>query len=113
MPSCSPVARNYTPVRRGLQAAPFTSTRGSVVAAMVLQKNPGLGQAAVESILKSSALPIPVTGTRNIFDILTTPPAVGSFVNISWDTDCDGAPCDAVGSRLLQVDAAIAATPTP
>lgn len=82
-------------------------------AAMVLQKNPGLDQSAVESILKDSALVMPATGTRNIFDILTTPPAVGSFIDISWDTDCDGTPCDAVGSGLLQADGAIAATPAP
>jgi subtilisin family serine protease len=82
-------------------------------AAMVLQKNPGLGQAQVEAILKGSALAVPATGTRNIFDILTTPPAVGSFIDIGWDTDCDGTPCDAVGSGLLQVDGAIAATPAP
>ena len=30
---------------------------------------------------------------------------------ISWDTDCDGTPCNAVGSGLLQVDKAIAAVP--
>jgi hypothetical protein len=38
---------------------------------------------------------------------------VGSFIDIGWDTDCDGTPCDAVGSGLLQVDGAIAATPAP
>ena len=30
---------------------------------------------------------------------------------ISWDTKCDGTRCDAVGSGLLQVDKALAATP--
>ncbi len=73
-------------------------------AALILQKNPGLTQAQVEWILKSSALPIPASGSRSIFDF--DHPAT-----ISWDTDCDGTPCNAVGAGLLQVDAAIAATP--
>ena len=41
---------------------------------------------------------------QNIFDF-------DHFADISWDTDCDGTPCDPVGSGLLQVDEALAATP--
>jgi subtilisin family serine protease len=75
------------------------------VAAMMLQKNPALTQAQVETILKSTALAIPTSGTRVIFD--NTVPNV----SISWDTDCGGAACNAVGSGLIQADAALAATP--
>ena len=75
------------------------------VAALMLQKNPDLTQAAIESIMKSTALAIPSTGSRAIFDFAA--PAV-----ISWDTDCgDLGPCDPVGSGLIQADGAIAAIP--
>jgi subtilisin family serine protease len=75
------------------------------VAAMMLQKNPALTQAQVETILKSTALAIPTSGTRVIFD--NTVPNV----SISWDTDCNGNTCDAVGSGLIRANAALAATP--
>jgi len=75
------------------------------VAALMLQKNPALKQADVESILKATALKIPTSGTRIIFDN-----AVPN-VTISWDTDCGGTACNAVGSGLIQADAALAATP--
>jgi subtilisin family serine protease len=75
------------------------------VAAMMLQKNPGLTQVEVETILKSTALAIPASGTRIIFDFVTP------NVSISWDTDCGGATCNAVGSGLIRADAALAATP--
>ena len=71
------------------------------VAAMMLQKNPALTQAQVETILKSTALPIPTSGTRVIFD--NTVPNV----SISWDTDCGGAICNAVGAGLIRADAAL------
>ena len=73
-------------------------------AALLLQKNPGLTQAAVENYLKSTALPIPASGSQTILDNT-------SVATISWDTDCDGTPCDAVGAGLLQIDAAISAVP--
>jgi len=76
------------------------------VAALMLQKNPTLTQAQVEGFLKASALSIPPSGTRSVFDISAT-------VSISWDTDCDGTTCDAVGAGLIQADAAIGVTPTP
>ena len=81
-------------------AAPHVAS----VAALILQKNPALTQAQVEAILKSSALPIPVAGSRDIWD--NTVPAT-----VTWDTDCAGTPCDAVGSGLVQADAAISTTP--
>jgi subtilisin family serine protease len=73
-------------------------------AALILGKNPTRTQAQIESTLKSTALAIPNTGTKNIFDF-------DHFANVSWDTDCNGTPCDAVGSGLIQVDDALAATP--
>jgi subtilisin family serine protease len=87
-------------------ATPHTSA----VAALILQKNPALTQAQVETILKSTALPLPAIGSRNVFDIQVNPP-VGAFVTTTWDTDCDGAPCDAVGAGVLRADAALSATP--
>ena len=73
-------------------------------AALLLQADSSLTQAQVENILKTTALTIPSAGTRSIWD--NTQPA-----DISWDTDCDGTPCDAVGAGLLQVDAALASLP--
>ena len=74
------------------------------VAALILQKNPTLTQAQVELILKSSALAIPDTGSRDIWDNTVA-------ATITWDTDCYGVLCDAVGAGLMQADAALAATP--
>jgi len=75
------------------------------VAALLLQKNASLTQAQVESILKSSALAIPAASSRLVFDF-------DHFANIAWDTSCGAlGACDAVGSGLIQADAAIAATP--
>jgi Subtilase family len=78
-------------------------------AAMLLEKSDGLTQSEVETILETSALPIPSTGTRHIYDR-----TVNAFADVSWDTLCEAAgdvPCDPVGSGLLQVDQAIAQTP--
>lgn len=75
------------------------------VAARMLQKNPGLNQAQVESILRSSALPVLASGTRTIFDFSVP------NVQIPWDTDCGGTPCDAVGAGLIRADAAVSVTP--
>ncbi len=74
------------------------------VAALMLQKNPTLDQAQVENILKSSALPIPNSGSQNIWDNTAA-------ATITWDTNCNGDPCDPVGAGLLQADGAIANTP--
>jgi subtilisin family serine protease len=73
-------------------------------AALLLEKDPTLTQAQIENKLKSTALPIPSTGTQHIFDF-------DHFADISWDTDCAGTPCDPVGSGLIQVDAAINSIP--
>ncbi len=75
------------------------------VAALMLQKNPNLTPAQVESILKSSALAVPSSGSKNIWNNTAA-------ATITWDTDCGTAgTCDPVGAGLIQADAAIAATP--
>jgi subtilisin family serine protease len=77
------------------------------VAALMLQKNASLTQAQVESILKTTALAMPASGARTIFDFDTPDVTVG------WDIDCGGTVCDAVGSGLMRADTAVSATPTP
>ena len=81
-------------------AAPHVTS----AAALLLQKDPGLTQADVEAILTSAALPIPPSGSQLILDNTVV-------ATMSWDRDCAGTPCDAVGSGLLQVDAAINSIP--
>ncbi|HKU17468.1 MAG TPA: S8 family serine peptidase [Steroidobacteraceae bacterium] len=83
-------------------ATPHTSA----VAALMMQKNPNLTQAQVEAILKSTALALPATGSRDIFDF-------DHAATITWDTDCDGTTCDAVGAGVLRADVALSATPAP
>ena len=73
----------------------------------MLEKNPALRQAQVETILKSTALPMAQVDARQ--DILQA--FAGIEGPISWDNDCSGAPCDPVGAGLLQADAALAAVP--
>jgi len=63
------------------------------VAALMMQKNPGLTQAQVEGILKSTALPVPP----------------GSVFVFRDGTQTWGA--DATGAGLIQADAALSATP--
>jgi subtilisin family serine protease len=70
----------------------------SAVAAQMLEKNPTLDQAEVESIMKSTALPI-AAGTMSVWDINTN-----SFGTMTWGTD-------ATGSGLILADAAVAAVP--
>jgi hypothetical protein len=50
----------------------------------------------------STALRISKTGSMPFFDF-------DDWSTTSWDTNCDGTRCDAVGSGLLQVDKALAA----
>jgi hypothetical protein len=77
----------------------------AAVAALLLEKDPMLIQSEIEEILKSSALVLPKTGSRDIWDNTVS-------ATITWDTDCSGVVCDPVGAGVLQADAAIAA-PTP
>jgi subtilisin family serine protease len=73
-------------------------------AALMLEKDPSLTQSDIEGILKSTALDIPESGSRTILDNTVV-------ATITWDTDCDGIPCDAVGSGLIQVDEALNQVP--
>jgi subtilisin family serine protease len=65
--------------------------------ALMAQKNPGLSQADADTYLTSTAIPLPA-GCRNVFD-----------PNIGPTQFCWGA--DATGAGLLNVLAALAATP--
>jgi subtilisin family serine protease len=68
------------------------------VAAMMLEKNPALDQAEIESILEATAIPIP-PGSAIVFNVLEL-----EFSTQYWGVD-------ATGSGLVQADAAIAAVP--
>lgn len=76
----------------------------AAAAALLLQADPTLNQAQVEGILKSTALPIEANGSRYIYNF-------DHWADMPWDSDCEGVPCDPVGAGLLQVDAAMSATP--
>jgi subtilisin family serine protease len=67
------------------------------VIAQMLEKNPNLTQSQVESILKSTALPISA-GSMDIYDLVPAP----DWYTYSWGDD-------ATGSGLVQADAAVAA----
>lgn len=67
--------------------------------ALMLQKNPSLSAATVESILESTAIFLGA-GCRNVI----SPPFSGNFVSICWGAD-------ATGAGLLDAAAALAATP--
>jgi subtilisin family serine protease len=84
----------------------FSSPLTAGVAALMLDKNPSLAQADVESILKSTALSMTSNDGRAVpFNIGTPNPT-------TWDTTCvSGLACDPVGSGLVQADAALAAVP--
>lgn len=69
----------------------------AALAALMLQENADLNQVQVESILKSTTLPIPA-GSARVWDLL---PAQG-FYTYSWGSD-------ATGAGLVQADAALAA----
>ena len=76
----------------------------AATAALMLEKDPTLTPADIESILKATALKLPSSGSRDIWDNTAA-------ATIAWDTDCNGTTCDPVGAGLIQVDAAIADVP--
>jgi subtilisin family serine protease len=76
----------------------MASPHVAAAAALMLQKNPALTQTQVETILKTTALTIPAGFGGDIY-------ITGFFEDIQiWGTN-------ATGAGLIQVDAAIAATP--
>lgn len=76
----------------------------SAVAALMLEKNPSLTQAQVESIMKGTALPIPDSATGMfIFDAL--PDGTWGW---TWTQPWFA---NATGSGLVQADAAVSAVP--
>jgi subtilisin family serine protease len=77
----------------------------AAAAALLLEKNPTLTAPQIETILKTSALQLPDTGSRLIRD--NTVPNT----TITWDTDCDGVTCDPVGAGVIQLDQAINLVP--
>ena len=89
----------------------FASPLTAGVAALVLQKNAGLTQAAVEAILRDTALPLDPVDSR---EDVPFPPF--ELLDQSWDTTCEttagvSLPCDPVGAGLVQGESAVAATP--
>jgi len=71
----------------------------SAVAALMLQKNPSLNQASIESILKTTALPIPHNTLMTIYSIA---PSLGWY-DMIWGGS------EATGAGLVQADSAVAA----
>jgi len=82
----------------------MASPHVAAVAAMMLEKNPGLTQARIEALLKGNTLAMPPSGSRAVFDF-------DHWTTIGWDTLCGNVACDAVGSGVLQADQALSATP--
>jgi subtilisin family serine protease len=93
----------------------FSSPHVAGIAALMLQKNPGLTAAQIEQILENTAFPLP-PGCRNLRFPGLDPGHYGSFrwidfanffffnAVVCWNTS-------AAGHGLAQADAALAATP--
>jgi subtilisin family serine protease len=73
----------------------------SATAAQMLEKNPTLDQATVESIIKTTALSIPAN-SMTVWDLAPTQ----GWYTYSWGSD-------ATGSGLIQANAAVASVPSP
>jgi len=104
----APGSKGATPGIYYVSGTSFSTPLTAGVAALMLEKSPALTQATVESILKTTALPMASTDSRSH---VLEPFLYGNYFDASWDTDCNGTPCDPVGSGLVQADAALAATP--
>ncbi len=104
----APASKGATPGLYFVSGTSFSTPLTAGVAALMLEKNPALTQATVESILKATALPMAGSDSRTgVLDPFIT----GTIISPSWDTDCGGYACDPVGAGLVQADAALAATP--
>lgn len=95
----------------------FASPHVAGIAALMLQKNPGLTAAQIEQILENTALPlppgcrnvrVPVSGRGHWWSFGWTDHANISFFNVTvcWNAS-------PAGHGLAQADAALAATPLP
>ena len=95
----------------------FASPHVAGIAALMLQKNPGLTAAQIEEILENTALPLP-PGCRNI---TAASPGPGHWASFRWADLVHVSFFNAVfcwneaaaGHGLVQADAALAATPLP
>lgn len=85
----------------------FSTPLTAGVAGLLLERNPSLNQAQVQSILKSTARPMLAVDSRP--DVLSG--FDGMVGTVAWDNDCLGVVCDPVGAGLVQADAALAAVP--
>ena len=95
----------------------FASPHVAGIAALMLQKNPGLTAAQIEEILENTAFPLP-PGCRDIVSVGVGPGHWPSFrwadhaniflfnATVCWDAS-------PAGHGLVQADAALAATPLP
>jgi subtilisin family serine protease len=84
------------------------------VAALMLQKNPSLTQVQIESILESTALPLP-SGCHDLTAAGLGPgdfPTFGDDANVHYFGTTYRWDSTATGAGLLQVDAALDATPS-
>lgn len=97
----APGSSNFYYVGGTSMATPHVAS----VAALMLQ-NGTLTQAQIESILKTTALSIPASGSQVVLDNTVV-------ATITWDTDGGGGPalCDAVGAGLVRANTAVAAVP--
>jgi subtilisin family serine protease len=96
----------------------FASPHIAGIAALILQKNPGLTAAQIEEILENTALPLPPGCRSNIMLPVVGPGHWWSFrwtdianivflnVGVCWNSN-------PAGHGLVQADAALAATPLP
>ncbi|MFM7786556.1 MAG: S8 family peptidase, partial [Gammaproteobacteria bacterium] len=80
-----------------LSGTSMASPHVAGIAALMLQKNPGLSQAQVEAILEDSAIPLPA-GSRTV-----SSPS-GSVSTVSWGAD-------ATGAGIVTADRALGLTP--
>jgi hypothetical protein len=95
----------------------FASPHVAGIAALMLQKNPGLTAAQIEEILENTAFPLP-PDCKNVRISL---PGHGHWWSWSWQDFANIVLFDAtvcwdasqVGHGLVQADAALAATPLP